>query len=138
MDLAAMSLELRAFHGILSGLGRGWSSLLWSFVVCSALFSSMRCGSCTRNFQGIENCVCGPRKPWVKPAPSGAVRNLGAGFQRAGFSPFIFPLQEFRAPRWNLLCKTGGSLQERRNVRVHPRSLLILMARDFHVSSVSC
>lgn len=36
---------------------------------------------CTRNFQRIENCVCGPRKSRVKRAPSGAVKNLSADFQ---------------------------------------------------------
>lgn len=61
--------------------------------------------------QGAEECGLWSqfsyRKPWVKRDSSEAGGSLDVDFQRAGFSPFIFPLQEFKATWWNLLCRTG-------------------------------
>jgi len=63
------------------------------------------------SFQGAEECGLWSqfsyRKSWVKPDSSEVDRSLDVDFQRAGFSPFIFSLQEFKATWWNLLCKIG-------------------------------
>lgn len=76
------------------------------------------------------------RKPWLKPDSPEAGRKLDVDFQSTTFSPFIFPLQELKDNMVEFALQNRDSLQERRNVKVYAHSLLILMARDFPVSSI--